>query len=79
MQAAAVGRPLIVSGWDMLAKKPKPSRRLAPAGSVYFVDLSGVDDIEAWVRGRWMKVLPEQPNQQSRCDGYGLAVVGVWR
>ncbi len=79
VRAAAVGRPLTVSGWDMLAKKPKPSRRLAPAGSVYFVDLSGVDDIEAWVRDRWMRVLPEQPNQQSRCDGYGLAVVGVWR
>jgi len=76
--AAAVDRPLVVSGWDMLKGEPKPSRRLVPAGSVYFVDLSGVDDVEAWVKGRWMKVIPEQP-EQSRRDGYGLAAVGVWR
>ncbi len=76
--AAAVDRPLVVSGWDMLEGRPKPSRRLVPAGSVYFVDLSEVGDVEAWARDRWMKVLPEQPEQSQR-DGYGLAVVGVWR
>lgn len=76
--AAAVGRPLTVSGWDMLAGAPKPSRRLAPAGSVYFVDLSSVKDIEKWVKDRWMQVLAEQP-EQSRHDGYGQAVLGVWR
>ena len=76
--AAAVDRPLVVSGWDMLAGQPKPSRRLVPAGSVYFVDLSEVGDVETWVKGRWMSVLPEQPEQSQR-DGYGLAVVGVWR
>jgi len=76
--AAAVGRPLTVSGWDLLDGKPKPSRRLAPAGSVYFVDLAEVSDIDAWVMDHWMKVLAEQPDQ-SRRDGYGLVVTGVWR
>ncbi|WP_457637903.1 type III-B CRISPR module-associated Cmr3 family protein [Oceanithermus sp.] len=78
IEAASIGRPLTVSGWDMLAGKPKPSRRLVPAGSVYFVDLSEVQDIETWLEEHWMKVLPEQPEQSKR-DGYGLAVVGVWR
>ncbi len=78
IEAASIGRPLTVSGWDMLAGKPKPSRRLVPAGSVYFVDLSKVQNVETWLEEHWMKVLPEQP-EQSKHDGYGLAVVGVWR
>ena len=78
IKAAAIGRPLTVSGWDMLAGKPKPSRRLVPAGSVYFVDLSEVQNVETWLEEHWMKVLPEQTDQ-SKHDGYGLAVVGVWR
>jgi len=78
IHAAAVGRPLTVSGWDLLAGKPKPGRRLAPAGSVYFVNLSGKSEmeIEAWVKARWMQALPEQPGQSQR-DGYGIAVVGA--
>jgi len=76
--AAAVGRPITVSGFDLAKGSPKPSRRLTPAGSVYFVDLSSVENIEAWVEEHWMKVLPEQPEQSQR-DGYGLTAVGVWR
>jgi len=76
--AAAVGRPITVSGFDLAKGSPKPGRRLAPAGSVYFVDLGNVENIEAWVEEHWMKVLPEQPEQSQR-DGYGLTAVGVWR
>jgi len=78
LRAAAVGRPETVSGWDLLKGRPKPSRRLAPAGSVYFLDLSEVPDLDTWIHTYWMKNLPEQPDQ-SRNDGYGLAVLGVWR
>jgi len=77
IKAAAIGRPLVVSGWDILRGKPKCSRRLVPAGSVYFVDLCEVSDIEAWVKAHWLKMLAHQP-EQSRRDGYGLVVVGVW-
>lgn len=35
--AAAVGKPLPVSGWDLARGGPKPNRFLVPAGSVYFL------------------------------------------
>lgn len=36
--AAATGRPLPVSGWDLAANRPMRSRYAAPGGSVYFFD-----------------------------------------
>ena len=36
--AAAVHKPLAVSGWDLARGGPKPTRFAAPAGSVYFLD-----------------------------------------
>jgi CRISPR-associated protein Cmr3 len=83
--AAAVGRPQVVSGWDVAADngankpkgKPKPTRRLGPAGSVYFLKLDGdADAIDAWIDTMWMQCLSD--DEQSRLDGFGLAVVGTW-
>ena len=37
LQAVAIGRPQVVSGWDYERRRPKPTRRLAPAGTVYFL------------------------------------------
>lgn len=36
LQAAAVGKPGAVGGWDMEAGAPKPMSRTVPAGSVYY-------------------------------------------
>jgi CRISPR-associated protein Cmr3 len=36
--AAAVPRAEVVSGWDMVKKRPKPARRVAPTGSVYWLE-----------------------------------------
>ncbi|NTV66005.1 MAG: hypothetical protein HGA65_21065, partial [Oscillochloris sp.] len=56
---------------------PKATRRLAPAGSVYFLRLAGTEDaIRAWVEQTWMQCVSD--NQQSRDDGFGLAVLGIW-
>ena len=58
---------------------PKPTRRLTPAGSVYFIRFAESDDaqaIEAWARNLWMRCISE--DQQSVRDGFGLAVLGVW-
>jgi hypothetical protein len=33
----AVGKPIMISGWDVKGKRPRTSRKYAPAGSVYFV------------------------------------------
>lgn len=79
VEGACVGRPEVVSGWNMRkgARGEKPTRRLAPAGSVYFVRLAGTDeDIDAWLMDTWMQCVSDDP--QDCLDGFGLAVVGVW-
>jgi CRISPR-associated protein Cmr3 len=92
VRAACVARPEIVSGWDLAAGnepgkakgQPKPTRRLAPAGSVYFLELTraggGAElttgEIAAWCRAAWLR--PVSDAEQDRCDGFGLAVLGTW-
>ncbi|MES2641321.1 MAG: type III-B CRISPR module-associated Cmr3 family protein [Myxococcota bacterium] len=74
--AAAVGRPQTVSGWDFSARpgSPKPSRRLAPAGSVYWVDLPEGVDAAKWADDLWFTCISDNP--QDCLDGFGLCVVG---
>ena len=75
--AAAVQRYQTASGWDYKKRQPKPTRRLAPAGSVYFVKLTGDDDaINRFVETVWMQATSDEP--QPRLDGFGLAVLGAW-
>lgn len=86
LAAAAVPRAQVVSGWDMLHRNsndtlgaPKPTRRLAPAGAVYFVRFGDNDTsqaIEQWARDLWMSCISEDP--QSKRDGFGLVALGVW-
>lgn len=77
LKAIAIQRPQTVSGWDLDLKKPKPSRRLAPAGTVLFLTLKGSDDaIRKWISNTWMKCISNKP--QDRTDGFGLAVLGIW-
>jgi CRISPR-associated protein Cmr3 len=85
ISAAAVPRPEVVSGWDLAADngpgkpkgKPKPTRRLAAAGSVYFLDLKGTEqDVERWCQDTWLACVSD--DAQDRRDGFGLAALGVW-
>jgi CRISPR-associated protein Cmr3 len=77
LHAALVGRPQVVSGWDIEKNCPKPTQRLAPAGSVFFLKLTGEpENIRAWVAHTWMKCLNE--DKQRSNDGFGLAVLGTW-
>ena len=77
VKAAAVQRPEIVSGWDLAIQRPKCTRRLAPAGSVYFVELEGSKpDRRRWCEEAWLHCVSDDP--QDRRDGFGLAAVGVW-
>lgn len=73
--AAAVGRPQVISGWDFSAGEPKRSRRMAPAGSVYWVELAPGVDPQAFARKWWFSSLCDEA--QDARDGFGLAVVGV--
>lgn len=76
-QAIAIKQPQVVSGWDLALGKPKPSRRLAPAGSVFFLALSGSQTaLRAWIRETWMHCISD--DEQDRRDGFGLAALGSW-
>ena len=74
--AARVDRATVVSGWDFKERSPKATRRLAPAGSVYWVELGG--DVAArleFLKQVWFRNISDDP--QARRDGFGLAAVGV--
>jgi CRISPR-associated protein Cmr3 len=83
LEAAAVGRPQVVSGWDYEIRRPKPTRRLAPAGSVFFLKLDGDEqNIDQWIDAVWMNCVSDDDENgnpdQTRLDGFGLAALGVW-
>lgn len=75
--AAAVSSCGSASGWDFDKQRPKPTRRLASAGSVYFVKLDGEESaIRRWVESYWLKSVAEQPQDQR--DGWAIAMLGFW-
>lgn len=75
--AAAVRRYEAVSGWDAANRTQKSSRRLAPAGSVYFLSLEGDRPaILQFIDSVWMNTVSD--GEQDRRDGFGLALLGVW-
>ena len=72
--AAAVSRYQVISGWDYAIHKPKPTRRLAPAGSVYFLKIG--KNTENFVKNVWMQNISD--GEENRADGFGLAALGTW-
>jgi CRISPR-associated protein Cmr3 len=85
VSAACVQRPAVISGWDLAASngdgkpkgRPKPTRRLAPAGSVYFLKLEGAkEDLRRWCDEAWLNCVSD--DAQDRRDGFGLAALGAW-
>lgn len=88
LKAIAIQRPQVVSGWDLAARGAKPSRRLAPAGTVLFLELEGEENaIGEWVEKIWFSCVSDdlisangsiEDPEQYRRDGFGLAVSGAW-
>jgi len=84
VEAAALSRYQTISGWDYAAVSadgkskgaPKPTRRLVPAGSVYFLDLTNVSNIDRYIDEVWLQAISD--DAQSRRDGFGIALLGVW-
>ncbi len=74
VKAVAINRPQVISGWDFDKRSPKPTRRLAPAGTVYFLQLDG--DVEQWINDIWFKNIGDC--EQAKRDGFGLAALGNW-
>src|SRR5205085_10550586 len=94
LKAAAIPRSQVVSGWDfefvgtnnegkVTRGRPKPTRRLVPAGAVFFLKFSGNKDglIEKWINATWMRCVSDEDEKWKltpRRDGFGLAVIGRW-
>jgi CRISPR-associated protein Cmr3 len=79
LHAVACNRYQTVSGWDFQCNKAKPSRRLAAAGSVYFLkfpDETNTEILEKWIKATWMRCVSD--DNQDRLDGFGLAALGDW-
>ncbi len=75
LRAVAVDRWQAQSGWDLAAKKAKPTRKTAPAGSVYWLDILHCEDPQV-LDDLWLTSLCD--NEQDRKDGFGLALPAPW-
>lgn len=42
--ALAIGKPQVISGWDLANKRPRPARHLVPAGSVFYFEDAALTD-----------------------------------
>ncbi len=77
--AAALGKPLYASGWDVRKNRPRPLRALVPAGSVYFFEWpAGAPPGPArgeLVRRLWLHPLREE----GKAAGFGRCLPGIWR
>ncbi|MDP2286258.1 MAG: type III-B CRISPR module-associated protein Cmr3 [Pseudohongiella sp.] len=76
--SACVPRAETISGWDLARREPKPAQRVAPTGSVYWLD-----DLKATPEqlrklaenGLW----PEPCEDASRrAEGFNRCAIGVW-
>lgn len=91
LHAIAIDRPQVLSGWDINKGLPKPTVRMAPAGTVLFLELNGTpEQRRKWIDNMWMRTISDDaippylnnlahvPADQFRLDGFGLAALGAW-
>jgi CRISPR-associated protein Cmr3 len=93
LKAAAIQRTQVISGWDfefvgtsqdgkVIHGRPKPTRRLVPAGTVFFFKFNGSEsEVENWIKTTWMSCISDDDTRYGttpRKDGFGLAVLGTW-
>ena len=80
IKAVRVERPQVISGWDFEKNEPKATRRLAPAGTVFFLEFddktTNEKELETWIDKIWLNSISD--DEQSRRDSFGLAVLGTW-
>jgi CRISPR-associated protein Cmr3 len=74
--SAVVGRWKPISGWNYEKGKhgPKPLRRMAPAGSVYFFE--ALDNRAFDWNALWLRSVCD--DEQDKKDGFGSALWGTW-
>lgn len=92
VQAACVTGFTVTSGWNIQAKAPRRVRRLVPAGSVYYVQVTDdrgregtPDALVSIARTLWASPLdvvqdesPEEFQAAAHADGFGMVLPGLW-
>lgn len=76
LRAAFVPRSEAISGWDLVARGPRASRRMAPAGSVYYFECGTEVTLDV-ATSLWMRSVQDPDSQESR-DGFGAVAPGRW-
>lgn len=75
LRAAAVDRWQPHSGWDLANRRPRPTRKLAPAGTAYWFNIvTGADP--KTLEALWLTSVCD--DEQDRRDGFGLALPSPW-
>jgi len=73
--AAAIGKPLYCSGWNVLDNRPRPMLTLIPAGSVFFYSWPEMCERETLIRQQWLDCV----SNEFGSAGFGRYLMGVWR
>lgn len=86
--AAAVGKPQVIGGWDLVSQSPRPMLRAVPAGSVYYLETNeslGKDAATQIVEKIHFKSLMTPKTGEAsflslcRSGGFGLTAIGLWK
>lgn len=72
LESACIGKPVREGGWDYAKRQSKPLKSLVPAGSSYFVSITG--DITQTITALHAKKIGNRTE-----FGYGEIAVGLWK
>ncbi len=72
--AAALGKPVYISGWDAMAHQPREMLWLYPAGSIFYYTWPEEISKEKIIKDHWMACLQTSYYH----TGLGRVFVGVW-
>jgi CRISPR-associated protein Cmr3 len=64
-----------ISGWNYVTKKPKATRKLVKAGTVYLLEVRNPDESSQIATHLWGNTLCEK-NTETANNGYGQCVIG---
>jgi CRISPR-associated protein Cmr3 len=79
LAAAAMNRTEVVSGWDLARHQPKPALRVAPTGSVYWLDNfeGAIEELKRLTEtGLWP--LMDDPDLARRAEGFNNVLIAAW-
>lgn len=69
---SAIGRPILIGGWDLVRNRPKPRVHAVPAGSTLYVRVRR-EDAAKFVEATYLMKMSDRLQH----EGYGLVVPGA--